>query len=80
MEETTARGGDLLNRTVESFKAGQSRDTHAHGQESEGSDEEIGNTPKAAKLDVDEPGSGERRSRGELKYYRRKHAKLICLP
>lgn len=56
----TAKGGDLLNRTLENFNRPLSREvvTLENGQErdsDESEDEE--KTPKEDKMDVDEPGS-----------------------
>ncbi|KAI9714161.1 MAG: hypothetical protein M1812_006489 [Candelaria pacifica] len=66
LEDVTARGGDLLNRTVENYK-GRSRETghQPNGQDSDGSGDERQQTPKEDKMDVDEPGStGGRVTRG----------------
>lgn len=55
-----------MNRTVENFKPPQSRDNLANGQDSDGSGEEEGKTPKEEKMDIDDLGSaGGRVSRGK---------------
>ena len=61
LENLTAKGGDLLKRTVENFRMpsgnyGNAQDSDASGDESK--------TPKEEKMDVDEPGSGGRTTRG----------------
>ncbi|KAI9702778.1 MAG: Chromatin structure-remodeling complex protein rsc9 [Candelina mexicana] len=66
LEDVTARGGDLLNRTIENYK-GRGRETGAqlNGQDSEGTGDERQQTPKEDRMDVDEPGStGGRVTRG----------------
>ncbi|KAF2091340.1 hypothetical protein K490DRAFT_32897 [Saccharata proteae CBS 121410] len=58
LEDVTAKGGDLLNRTIDNYHGSASRDIDGtNGQDSEGSDEEMQKTPKEDKMDVDEPGS-----------------------
>ncbi|KAF2874461.1 hypothetical protein BDV95DRAFT_487869 [Massariosphaeria phaeospora] len=62
LEDVSAKGGDLLNRTSENFFRPASRETERlrNGEDdSEDSDEdgESRKTPKADKMDVDEPGS-----------------------
>ncbi|SLM34566.1 DNA-binding RFX-type winged-helix domain [Lasallia pustulata] len=65
LENISAKGGDLLNRTVENFKPPQSRDNLANGQDSDASGDEERKTPKEEKMDIDDPGSaGGRVSRG----------------
>ena len=67
LEGISAKGGDLLSRTVENFRPPQSRDHMANGQESEGSENEERKTPKEEKMDVDDPGSGGgRMTRGKV--------------
>lgn len=62
----TAKGGDLLNRTVENFKPPLVRMNLSNGQDSEGSEGEESKTPKEEKMDIDDPGSGGgRTSRGK---------------
>ena len=61
LENLTAKGGDLLKRTVENFRPpsgnyGNAQDSDASADESK--------TPKEEKMDVDEPGSGGRTTRG----------------
>ena len=67
LEALTAKGGDLLTRSVENFTAhGKSRGTH-DGQESEASEEDARRTPKQERGDVEDPGSGTgRRSKPRL--------------
>lgn len=61
LEDVSAKGGDLLNRTLENYRRPMSRDERvANGMEPEGSDDE-GHTPAADAMDVDEPGSIGRR-------------------
>ena len=62
----TAKGGDLLNRTVDNFKPPLVRMNLSNGQDSEGSEGEESKTPKEEKMDIDDPGSGGgRTSRGK---------------
>lgn len=67
LEDLTAKGGDLLHRTVENFRPPIiGRPSLSNGQDSDGSGAEESKTPKEDKMDVDEPGSGgARTSRGE---------------
>lgn len=58
LEDITAKGGDLLNRTMENFKLPLVRTNLSNGQDSEGSDGEESKTPKEEKMDIDDPGSG----------------------
>jgi chromatin structure-remodeling complex subunit RSC9 len=66
----TAKGGDLLNRTVENYNRPLSREvvTLENGQERDSDEsEEEEKTPKEDKMDVDEPGSvGGRVTRGRF--------------
>ena len=55
LENLTAKGGDLLKRTVENFRPPTSRESL--GQDSDGSGDES-RTPKEEKGDLDDPGSG----------------------
>ncbi|KAL8754730.1 MAG: hypothetical protein Q9184_005023 [Pyrenodesmia sp. 2 TL-2023] len=56
LEDLTARGGDLLKRTVESYRQATVDDAEASGEEGI-------TTPNGGdKMDVDEPGSGTGRS------------------
>ncbi|MCJ1392901.1 Chromatin structure-remodeling complex protein rsc9 [Xylographa bjoerkii] len=64
LEDISAKGGDLLTRTLENFKPPQSRDHAGNGNDSDGSGEEDHKTPKEEKMDLDEPGSGGRVTRG----------------
>jgi chromatin structure-remodeling complex subunit RSC9 len=54
----SAKGGDLLNRTVDNFFPPSNRETERLRGEEDSEDEEDGEkTPKDDKMDVDEPGS-----------------------
>jgi chromatin structure-remodeling complex subunit RSC9 len=69
LEDVSAKGGDLLNRTVENYFPTGSRepDRGRNGEsESEESDDngEPKKTPKIDRMDVDEPGSTGRVTRG----------------
>jgi chromatin structure-remodeling complex subunit RSC9 len=69
LEDVSAKGGDLLNRTVENYFPTGSRepDRLRNGEsDSEESDDngEPKKTPKLDKMDVDEPGSTGRVTRG----------------
>ncbi|KAL9047090.1 MAG: hypothetical protein Q9206_006903 [Seirophora lacunosa] len=55
LEDLTARGGDLLTRTLETFRQAPAEDAEASGEE------EV-TTPNGNKMDIDEPGSGTGRS------------------
>lgn len=67
LEDVSAKGGDLLNRTVENYFRPASREAERlrGDEDSEESDEEGDNkrTPKEDKMDVDEPGSVGRATR-----------------
>lgn len=70
LEDVSAKGGDLLNRTVENYFRPVSREAEslANGQDkdSDDSDQDTHKTPKEDKMDIDEPGStGGRVTRGE---------------
>ena len=58
LEKITAKGGDLRRRTVDNFKPPLIRESLANGQDSEGSGGEEIVTPKAEKMEIDDPGSG----------------------
>ena len=64
LEKLTAKGGDILSRTVENFQP--PRSSMANGDSDTGGEE--ARTPKDEKMDIDEPGSGTggRSTRGEL--------------
>ena len=64
LEQTTAKGGDLLSRTLDNFKAPQIKEQIANGHDSDGSEDEAHKTPKTERVDGDEPGSGGGRIRG----------------
>ena len=55
-ENISAKGGDLLTRTIDNFKPPQNRESLA--DESDGSGDEERRTPKEEKMDIDDPGSG----------------------
>ncbi|QDS71915.1 hypothetical protein FKW77_000472 [Venturia effusa] len=67
LEDVSAKGGDLLNRTLENYSVKAIRETEnlGNGSQEGGSDDEH-KTPNASeKMDVDEPGStGGRMTRG----------------
>jgi hypothetical protein len=69
LEDVSAKGGDLLNRTLENYtvRAIREADNLGGGSQEGGSDDEH-KTPNASeKMDVDEPGStGGRVTRGRL--------------
>jgi len=59
LEDTTAKGGDLLGRTPENFRPGSSSRGHfVDGEVADGSGDEGRGTPKAEKMELDDPGSG----------------------
>ena len=62
LEKLTAKGGDILSRTVENFRPPQKSSMFNGDSESGG---EGSKTPKDEKMDIDEPGSLGRSSRGE---------------
>ncbi|KAF2452788.1 hypothetical protein BDY21DRAFT_357932 [Lineolata rhizophorae] len=63
LEHVSAKGGDLLNRTLDNFQRPVNRETGnlANGldnkDESDGSDDDAERTPKEDKMDMDEPTS-----------------------
>ncbi|KAH6633428.1 hypothetical protein C7974DRAFT_423771 [Boeremia exigua] len=65
LEDITAKGGDLLNRTVENFYRGSREAERLRTGDSDDSDEDgdMKKTPNADKMDVDEPGSTGRPTR-----------------
>ena len=56
LEKLTAKGGDILSRTVENFQPPQKGVGMTNGG-SDSEDEEE-RTPKEEKMDIDDPGSG----------------------
>ena len=62
LEKLTAKGGDILSRTVENFRPPQ-KSTMFNGDSESGG--EGSKTPKDEKMDIDEPSSLGRSSRGE---------------
>ena len=63
LEKLTAKGGDILSRTVENFRPPQ-RSSLVNGDSDSGGEES--KTPKDEKMDIDEPGSVGRSTRGEF--------------
>lgn len=63
LEKLTAKGGDILSRTVENFRPPQ-RSNLANGDSDSGGEDS--KTPKDEKMDIDEPGSVGRSTRGKL--------------
>lgn len=63
LEKLTAKGGDILSRTVENFRPPQRSSLINGDSDSGGEDSKI---PKDEKMDIDEPGSLGRSTRGEL--------------
>ncbi|KAF2130297.1 hypothetical protein P153DRAFT_430541 [Dothidotthia symphoricarpi CBS 119687] len=67
LEDVTAKGGDLLNRTVENFFGPGSRDARLRNGEDvsdeEDDDGDAKKTPSQDKMDVDDPGSTGRATR-----------------
>ncbi|KAF2621615.1 hypothetical protein BU25DRAFT_443700 [Macroventuria anomochaeta] len=65
LEDITAKGGDLLNRTVENFYRGSREAERLRNGDSDDSDAEgdVKKTPNADKMDVDEPESTGRATR-----------------
>lgn len=69
LEDVSAKGGDLLSRTVENYFRPVSREAEKLGngedRDTDDSDQEH-KTPREDKMDVDEPGStGGRITRGQ---------------
>lgn len=70
LEDVSAKGGDLLNRTVENYFRPASREAERlrngdDDSEDEDSDGDTKRTPKSDRMDVDEPGSTGRVTRGK---------------
>jgi chromatin structure-remodeling complex subunit RSC9 len=65
LEDITAKGGDLLNRTVENFYRGSRETERLRTGDSDDSEEDgdVKKTPKEDRMDVDEPGSTGRATR-----------------
>ena len=63
LEKLTAKGGDILSRTVENFRPPQ-RSSLVNGDSDSGGEES--KLSKDEKMDIDEPGSVGRSTRGEL--------------
>ena len=59
LEQTTAKGGDLLTRTVENYHTRGGRESLVNGRESEASDDDARRTPRPDR-DGEDPGSGTR--------------------
>ncbi|KAI9756214.1 MAG: autophagy protein 13 [Chaenotheca gracillima] len=66
LEDISARGADLLHRTVDNFipHANREQGNLGAGDGSEGSDEDLSRTPKEEKPDGEDPASGGRVTRG----------------
>ena len=62
LEDRTAKGGDLLNRTLENYSR-SSGGKSKQGQDSDASGDDVG-TPEDDRMDIEEPGSGGRTTRG----------------
>ncbi|KAI9892903.1 MAG: Chromatin structure-remodeling complex protein rsc9 [Vezdaea aestivalis] len=62
LEDLTARGGDLLNRTLDNYKPPGNKD-HSHLANGDDSDGSGNNTPKVER-GSEEPGTGSRATRG----------------
>ena len=78
LENVSAKGGDLLSRTVQNFQMTLARDELANGHEEGASGDEEVKTPKEEKMDIDEPGSGASRStRGEIWTGRVRHKSTL---
>ncbi|KAL6714389.1 Chromatin structure-remodeling complex protein rsc9 [Lecanora helva] len=56
LEKVTAKGGDVLGRTIENFQPPQSKPELANGATD--SEDEEAKTPKEEKMDIDDPSSG----------------------
>lgn len=63
LEHLTAKGSDILNRTTDNFKAPAPRTGLANGG-SDSDAEDVRTPGKDDKMDVDEPASGGRTTRG----------------
>ena len=61
LEDVTAKGGDLLTRTMQSYR-------HPTVEDADGSGADEVTTPTADKADMDEPGSGAGRSTRGMTY------------
>ncbi|KAF2203584.1 hypothetical protein GQ43DRAFT_478934 [Delitschia confertaspora ATCC 74209] len=59
LENVSAKGGDLLNRTIENYLRPVSREAErlGNGDDGESDSENDTNTPKAQKMETEEPGS-----------------------
>ncbi|TKA79537.1 hypothetical protein B0A49_00382 [Cryomyces minteri] len=66
LEDVSAKGGDLLTRTLENFDCPVGRETEnlVNGDVSDAGDVEKEKTPKEEKMDIDDPGSTGRVTRG----------------
>ena len=81
LEEVSAKGGDLLNRTIENFQRPVVRDESlVNGTEQQdGSENDAQGTPKDDKIEMEEPGSSAsgRVTRGEAGPPSPPHSQLI---
>jgi chromatin structure-remodeling complex subunit RSC9 len=57
LEDVSAKGGDLLNRTVENYQPRISRESGRLANSQDSSDDDEQKTPGQEKMDVEEPGS-----------------------
>lgn len=71
LEDVSAKGGDLLHRTLENFHRSNGRDEPtANGVDHDGSEDDGQGTPRGDRMDIDEPGSGgARAARGRNSSY-----------
>jgi len=59
LEDVSAKGADLLHRTLENFHRGIGRDEPmVNGVDHDGSEDDGQGTPRGDRMDLDEPGSG----------------------
>jgi len=59
LEDVSAKGADLLHRTLENFHRSIGRDEPtANGVDHDGSEDDGRGTPRGDRMDLDEPGSG----------------------
>ena len=77
LEKLTAKGGDILSRTVENFRPPQ-RSSLVNGDSDSGGEES--KTPKDEKMDIDEPGSVGRSTRGKLVIKLMAHCPIASSP
>ncbi|KAL8932389.1 MAG: hypothetical protein Q9211_006343, partial [Gyalolechia sp. 1 TL-2023] len=74
LEDVTAKGGDLLSRTVENYRQRMVEDTEASGEE------EVRTPDGGDKMDLDEPGSGTGRStRGQYRVLSQQRPQILMV-